>query len=407
MMDIAAPRSGRVRTALLPALILLGLSGIALRIPILAVPPLLPLIRDDFRMSETQIGALVGMPLALFALAAVPGSLLVARLGPRTTLMGGLLIAAFASGARGFSTGPFTLYLASILMGLGVSVMQPALPRLVREWLPDRIALGTVIYTNGMLLGALIPIAFTFPVVMPLVGQNWRWDFFAWVVPVLAIAVLLAIAMPKMPRGETQEKVPDKWWPDWKSPLIWMLGLTFACNNSIYFALNGVLPDFLTETGRRELIGPTLLWLNLSQIIAVVLMPWIAHRMLHRAWPYLVFGPIALLGIIGIAFLDGYWVPASATLMGAATAITFGPTMALAPALSKPNDAHRTAAGTFAIGYCVAVFIPVLCGAFWDLSGIDRLAFVPIAACAIGLTLFGAAMSRFKPYTAAPVKAAA
>jgi hypothetical protein len=56
----------------------------------------------------------------------------------------------------------------------------------------------------------------------------------------------------------------------------------------------------------------------------------------------------------------------------------------------------------------VAVFIPVLCGAFWDLSGIDRLAFVPIAACAIGLTLFGAAMSRFKPYTAStPVKVAA
>ena len=133
MMDTASPRSGRARTVLLPALILLGLSGIALRIPILAVPPLLPLIRDEFRMSETQIGALMSMPLALFALAAVPGSLLVARLGARTTLLGGLLIAAFASGARGFAMGPFTLYLASILMGLGVSVMQPALPRLVRS----------------------------------------------------------------------------------------------------------------------------------------------------------------------------------------------------------------------------------------------------------------------------------
>ena len=401
MMDTASPRSGRARTVLLPALILLGLSGIALRIPILAVPPLLPLIRDEFRMSETQIGALMSMPLALFALAAVPGSLLVARLGARTTLLGGLLIAAFASGARGFAMGPFTLYLASILMGLGVSVMQPALPRLVREWVPDRIALGTVIYTNGMLLGALIPIALTFPLVMPLVGQNWRWDFIAWVVPVLLIALLLAAAMPKMPRGETQDKIPDKWMPDWKSALTWTLGLTFACNNSIYFALNGVLPDFLTETGRRDLIGPTLLWLNLSQIIPLAVMPWVAHLLLHRAWPYLVFGPIALLGIIGIAFLDGVWVPASATLMGAATAVTFGPTLALAPALSRPNDVHRTAAGTFAIGYCVAVIIPVLCGAFWDYTGIDRLAFVPIGACAIGLTVFGALMSRFKPYTAA------
>ncbi len=407
MMDTASPRGGRPLTSLLPALALLGLSGIALRIPILAVPPLLPLIHHDFHMSETQVGALVGMPLALFAIAAVPGSLLVARFGARTTLLGGLLIAAFASGARGMADGLWMLYLASMLMGLGVAVMQPALPRLVREWVPERIALGTVVYSNGMMLGALIPIALTFPLVMPLVDQNWRFDFLVWAVPVLLVAVLLAVAMPKMPRGETQAHMPDKWWPDWKSPLIWMLGLTFASNNSMYFALNGMLPDFLTETGRPELIGSALLWLNLSQIVALVLMPWIAHKLLHRAWPYLVCGPLALLGVVGIAFLDGTWVLASATLTGVASAITFGPTLALAPALSLPNDAHRTAAGTFTIAYGCAVIIPVLCGALWDYSGIARLALVPIGLCSVGLTVFGAAMSRFKPARPAGAMAAA
>src|SRR6266702_567867 len=66
---------------LLAVLALLWLAGAAIRIPLLAVPPVIPLIHDDLHMSETQVGLLMGMPLAMFALAAVPGSLLIARIG--------------------------------------------------------------------------------------------------------------------------------------------------------------------------------------------------------------------------------------------------------------------------------------------------------------------------------------
>ncbi len=52
-----------------------------MRIPLLVVPPVIPLIHNDLQMTETQVGALMGMPLVMFALAAIPGSLLIARLG--------------------------------------------------------------------------------------------------------------------------------------------------------------------------------------------------------------------------------------------------------------------------------------------------------------------------------------
>ena len=57
----------------------LWLAGVAMRLTILALPPVIPLVHDELHMSETQVGFLVGLPLAVFALAAVPGSLLVAR----------------------------------------------------------------------------------------------------------------------------------------------------------------------------------------------------------------------------------------------------------------------------------------------------------------------------------------
>ena len=42
-------------------------------------------------MSETQVGLLIGLPLAIFAIAAIPGSLLIARIGPRRAVILGMV----------------------------------------------------------------------------------------------------------------------------------------------------------------------------------------------------------------------------------------------------------------------------------------------------------------------------
>ena len=68
----------------LTALLLLWLGGIALRLTILAVPPVIPLIHADLDLSKTQIGILTGLPMVLFAGAAIAGSLMIARLGTVT-----------------------------------------------------------------------------------------------------------------------------------------------------------------------------------------------------------------------------------------------------------------------------------------------------------------------------------
>jgi CP family cyanate transporter-like MFS transporter len=76
------------------AITLLWLAGNALRLTILAVPPVIAMIRADFSLSATEVGLLSSIPPALFAIAALAGSLLVARLGVRGALIGGLLLVA-------------------------------------------------------------------------------------------------------------------------------------------------------------------------------------------------------------------------------------------------------------------------------------------------------------------------
>ena len=156
---------------------LLWLAGVAMRMTILAMPPVIPLVHAELHMSETQVGLLIGLPLAIFAAAAIPGSLLIARIGASACRdhRHGDRRACRRGTCGGSRTSP-TLYAAAIATGFGVAIMQPGLPTLVREWLPSRIALGTIAYTSGMLMGATFPPALTIPFVLPLVGGSWRLD---------------------------------------------------------------------------------------------------------------------------------------------------------------------------------------------------------------------------------------
>ena len=401
-MTTSESRDGRLaRRARL--LCLLWLAGIAMRMTLLVVPPIIPLVHADLRMSETQIGLLIGLPLALFALAAVPGSLLIARIGTRLALILGMAIAAIAGSARGAAFDVGTLYAASVVTGFGIAIMQPAMPTLVREWLPNRISLGTVAYSNGMVVGALLPPLFTIPLVLPLLGGSWRLNFVFWAVPAALIAVAFFLFTPRDPRSGQKSHagfsaIGGLWWPDWKNPVIWLLGFTFGCNNSPFFGANAFLGDYLTSKGQSQVLGFALASLNGAQILALVVLVLLAERMQRRAWPFLLFGPAMLAGFLGLIFIPSpVAVVACTALIGISTALTMTPTLALPALLVRPADVPRTAAGMFTVSYTCAIVIPTICGALWDVTGQPWMAFLPLCICCVGLTVLGAISARYRP----------
>jgi MFS transporter, CP family, cyanate transporter len=368
-----------------------------MRITLLSVPPVIPLIHMDLHMTEAEVGFLVGLPLLIFALAAVPGSLLVARLGTVLTMTIGMALTALAAAGRGAAAELWQLYTATIVMGFGIAIVQPAIPTLVREWLPSRMALGTAASTNGMLAAVMLAATLTIPVVLPMVGGSWRLALVVWVAPVLLIALLFLLLSPRSEYCTPQDVANVRlWWPDWRSPLTWLLGLTFGCNNAGYFGANAFLPDFLASQGRADLIGAALGWLNAGQFIASLLMLVVAERLQGRGWPYLVCGSMAFAGFVGMVLTSGNWIVLSAAVMGFANAVTLAVILALPPLLSRPGDAHRTAAGMFTISYACALIVPTISGGLWDLTGRPWTAFVPLGLCALGLAVLGTALSRYR-----------
>lgn len=375
-------------------LVLLWLAGAAIRVPLLAVPPVIRLIHDEMHLTETQVGLLMGLPLGLLGLAAIPGSLLIARLGVVFVATAGLAIATAAAASRALAFDIWTLYAATIVMGFGVAIFQPAFPTLVRLWASTRAWLGTAVFMNGMLMGVTFTTSLSIPLVLPLVGGSWRLDLLVWSVPGLVATLLYAFAAPReRDVGGPQAASPKLWMPDWRSPQLWLLGITLGVNNALFFAANAFVPDYLTSIGRGHLIGSTLAWLNGSQVIGSFFMLFTAERLQRQSWPFTVFGPVTVLGLLGIVLFDGIWIVVSAAAAGLGAAITFIVTFGLPAILSPPGEVHRMAGGMFTISYTIAVIVPIVCGACWDITGLPWTAFMPMALCAVILTISGTVLT--------------
>jgi CP family cyanate transporter-like MFS transporter len=284
----------------------------------------------------------------------------------------------------------------TLLMGFGIAIMQPSNARLLREWLPQKLGLGSAVSTNGLLMGCTLGPLLTAPLIMPLLGQNWRLDLVFWSAPVLVTALLFLAFAPASPELTGHAAFTHaRWWPDWKSARSWLLGITFGCNNAAFYGTNGFLPDYLASIDRGELIGLALVCLNGSQVVTSALLLMLADRLQDRVWAFFVFGLAPLIGIVGIlAGTSAAALVVSAIIIGACLAVTFVITMVLMLLLSPPEDVHRITASMFTIAYALALVVPVLCGALWDVTGLPWAAFVPVGICSLVVTFIGAAMTR-------------
>jgi MFS transporter, CP family, cyanate transporter len=195
---------------------------------------------------------------------------------------------------------------------------------------------------------------------------------------VFAIAILAFAPRAAAPAADA---APRRWWPDWRSSLIWRVGLMFGANNATYFATNGFLPDYLHHIGRPDLIGVTLSALNIGQLPASFLLLAWASRLVGRPWPYAACGVLSIACVLGMLSGTGWVIVTAAAALGFSGAVSLTLILALPPLLNAPEDVPRVTAAMFTISYSCAVIVPVISGFGWDASGIPAVAFIPIALC--------------------------
>jgi MFS family permease len=150
------------------------------------------LIRKEFGISATAIGALQSGWSLAYAFAQIPIGFMLDRLGPRYLVGGALLLWSIAQGAGGFALGYTQLLWSRIALGVTESPAYPAGVRITSDWfhLRDR-GMPTGVYNTGGNIGpAIAPPLLT--AIMLTFG--WRTMFVAMgVVGILGAIVWFAL----------------------------------------------------------------------------------------------------------------------------------------------------------------------------------------------------------------------
>lgn len=375
-------------------LALLWLGGFDLRVTLLAVPPLIPAIHRDLRLDEKGVSILTGLPVLLLAVAAIAGSLLIARLGARRALVAGLLAIGLGSALRGIGPSLAVLFAMTLVMGAGVAVSQPAFPTLTREWFPGRVALATAVYSNGLLFGETVPASFTGPLVAPALGGSWQLTLLFWSAPAFLVAGLLLALTRHLPPGPD---VPMRWLPGFRDGRLWRVGIVMGFASAAYFGTNAFIPDFVRAAGRSALKDPALAALNTCQLGASVLALALGPRLMGRRSPFVVAGVLIATATIAMALTPGHWTVVYAGVIGFASALALVLTLALPPLLVAGPDVPRFSAGIFLIMYAFSFAGPVVGGAAWDATGRPAAAFLALAAGGVVMVAIAAGTQLREP----------
>lgn len=220
-----------------------------------SMAPLVGPISEELGMSDAMMGGVLGAWPLVYIAAAVPGGILLDRIGARPMLFIAALIMACSGLARSLAVTPTQLFLAVGLFGVGGPLISIGAPKVIARLFEgaDRgLAMG--IYITGPYLGGILALALTNSVAMPLAAGDWRGVMAANAALVAASgAVWLMIAyapIARWPKGDGDGGKKFKLSAFIQIARVTEVQLILAMSIGIFFinhALNNWLPQILKE----------------------------------------------------------------------------------------------------------------------------------------------------------------
>jgi MFS transporter, CP family, cyanate transporter len=392
----AKPQTGGLQSAWI-MLACAWLLGFGMYTPMLCIPPIAHIIKDDLRVSHAALGVLFSAPLAVLIGLAIPSGFLADALGTQRAVGIGAIVLAAGSLMRGTSESFGGLLAFTALYGVGFSITYPNLPKLVGLWFPrEKVGLATGVYSTGITTGGTIALAITLPLIFPLT-HTIQGTFVIWSMPAVAAAILwwLVAKDPPLPshasvQTATVTRTNLSSYSLWKDKNMWLIALLLFFNNLHFYTWSGWSPALLMMKGAppelAALIASSRGWAGFP---VMFLMPWASYKLGLRK-PF-QWGSALLLAC---ASLSAIYIPVPLgwplmLAVGIATSGTFSMILAL-PLEMLPTEFAGKATGTvLSIGYVGGLVGPWLAGRILDSTENLDLALLLLAASAVVWALIG------------------
>jgi MFS transporter, CP family, cyanate transporter len=372
-MTEPAPQSrGTTDSRWLAVVAALVLVGTALRPQALIIGPLVGLVQGDLGMSHGVAGLLSTIPVLCMSLLAPFGPVLAGLIGPRLGAAACVAMVGVFGILRGLLPDSTTVLAATIGVGVGMALVGPILPMIVRARLPNNPAAGTGAYVVGFVIGGSITAAVAVPLADAFGG--WRASF---VIVSAAAFVSLAAWLWLMPRDVAHQRVPlaiPKL--PWRRPSAWLLGAIFGSQSILFYGCITWLASIQEERGwPLAAAGGLIALLTGIGLIATLAVPLLADRFGTRRSQLALASLLSIAGILGIALTPGE-PPGSLITIGSTALLGLGIGAYFPLALTLPvdvasdsSDAASISALMLLIGYLLAAIAPVALGLLRDATG--------------------------------------
>ena len=350
----------------------LFLVALALRPQILVVGPLLIDIQRDLGITHGVAGLLGTIPVLCMGLFAPVGAILAASLGARAAVAACVLTIATAGLLRSVVPGAPLILLTTVGIGIGMGVIGPILPAVVRGHAPRHPAAGTGAYAAGLILGGTIAAAVAVQLAEGFGG--WRGSL-----AITSAAALVSLAAWWfLAPGDVSGARAVPTWPSlpWRRSLGWHVGLTFAFQSMLFYGSVSWIAAVYVERGWTAGQAATLLAImNGSGLLTGLTIPLWADRFGTRRRQLTASAVFAVVGMLGVTLGIGAAAGSPAAIVAVAgLGIGMGAFFPLVLTLpvdvgGSPKDVAALSALVLLVGYALSSISPVLLGVVRDATG--------------------------------------
>ena len=392
--------SASLRNSIFVMLGILFLS-LNLRGPFTSLAPVLSQVMEGLNLNSSAAGFLTALPLLTFALFSPLVTKISQRIGLEPSLLLALVLITTGITLRSFGIIP-TLYIGTVMIGMGIAIGNVLLPVVVKISFPTRIATVTSLYIFtmgiGSTLGSSLMVPFSDLTLFTLTG--WQLALLMNLVfPILALMIWLP-KIRKRSSSATNKKQEDKPLPMKKmikSGVAWQVTLALGLNSFTFYSLAGWLPQILNDLGYSEIdAGYIYGFLQFSTMVpGLLLLPFLGKND-NQQWLITLGTSSVFIGLIGLLYLPEFaifWVG----LFGLANCSTFIIALSFV-GLRTSNSSQAASLSGMAqgIGYALAATGPTLVGKLHALTDSWSVPILLIAAVAFACTIFAALAARDK-----------
>ncbi|HEY2457354.1 MAG TPA: MFS transporter [Candidatus Acidoferrum sp.] len=378
--------------------------------------PLVPLLRQHFNVSDSQLGSLQTGLLVVLALASIPSGFFADRFSQPKIIAIGVIFWSLASVASGLATTFSMLFVARAMVGVGEAAYAPAAQSMISDSFSfANRALAQAIFASGMLLGGAAGLALG-----GIMGVHHGWQHAFIIVGLVGLLPgLVSLKLkepPRRPRSETVSVRELLRVPAYVAMIAAGTCVTFSSVSLVTWGVDYAMSykDFSLREAAVSLSIIALLSLVLGALTGGVVADrlqkrYVYGRIMVIAIAFLVAAPFLLLAIQSDekrVVLTGLFVA------GFFMSWYHGPTTAVIHDLT-PQRSHATAIGVYMfVTQLLGALGPQLIGRISDVSDLQIGLQAAVAVMVMGSLLMllvihfirrdGLHNSRLAPFRAEP-----